>query len=65
MAQVHAADQGCLRAWMALGNLMKGLAKKEGMLKQNTKKVESLLYDMSVVRSSGGGGGGDGGGGES
>jgi hypothetical protein len=50
---------------MALGNLMKGLAKKEGMLKQNTKKVESLLYDMSVVRSSGGGGGGDGGGGES
>ena len=59
---MHAADQGCLRAWMALGNLMKSLAKKEGALKMNTKKVEALLYDMSVVRSSGGGGGADGGG---
>ena len=42
------------------------LGKKEATLKQNTTKVETLLYDLSVVKSSGGGsgGGGDSGGAE-
>ena len=41
------------------------LAKKESAIKQNTRKVEGLLYDLSVVRAGGkkasvqdGGGGG-------
>ena len=40
------------------------IGKKEASLKQNTNKVEALLYDLSVVKSSGGGGGGGGGGGD-
>jgi len=45
-----AADQACLRAWMQL-SLPGKLAKKEGALKQNTTKVQGLLYDLSVVRA--------------
>ena len=29
------------------------LAKKEGMIKTNLKKVEGLLYDLSIVRAGG------------
>ena len=73
-----AADQACLRTWMALqvrriticirrrtrapfeGNAAGlraqvggKLAKKEGMIKTNLKKVEGLLYDLSIVRAGG------------
>ena len=47
-----AADQACLKAWTELGVGGK-LGKKEGALKQNTKKVEGLLYDLSIVKAGG------------
>lgn len=49
-----AVDQACWNAWMRL-ELPGKLAKKEGALRQNTTKVEGLLYDLSVVKSSAGG----------
>ena len=47
-----ATDHACLKAWMAL-QVGGKLAKKEGAIKTNTRKVESLLYDLSVVRAGG------------
>ena len=65
-----ATDHACLQAWMAL-QVGGKLGKKEGAIKTNTRKVESLLYDLSVARAGGkkasvasddgGDGGGDGG----
>ena len=54
-AAVRAAlttDHACLQAWMAL-QVGGKLAKKEGAIKTNTRKVEGLLYDLSVVRAGG------------
>ncbi len=47
-----ATDHACLQAWMAL-QVGGKLAKKEAAIKTNTRKVESLLYDLSVARAGG------------